>query len=96
MTLYTYRWRTACNGTMEARYHGQRCIVVARGKLNSALVEFESGERAVISRNALRRAEPLPPPSVEVRQLTWLDNDTTPRHDATHRQPRGTVGEGGR
>lgn len=35
---------------------GQRCRVLARGTMNSALVEFEDGFRAVTSRNGLRRA----------------------------------------
>lgn len=35
---------------------GQRCRIVARGKLNSVLVEFEDGWRVVTSRYAVRRA----------------------------------------
>lgn len=35
---------------------GQRCRVLARGTMNSALVEFEDGYRVVTSRNGLRRA----------------------------------------
>lgn len=35
---------------------GDRCKVIARGSMNSALIEFEDGEQAVVSRNALRRA----------------------------------------
>ncbi len=33
---------------------GQRCRVLVRGGMNSALVEFEDGYRVVTSRNALR------------------------------------------
>ena len=33
----------------------RHCRILARGKLSSALVEFENGQREVISRNALRR-----------------------------------------
>lgn len=42
---------------------GQRCDVLARGKMNSCLVKFEDGFTAVTSRNALRRADrsPFPP-----------------------------------
>lgn len=36
---------------------GQPCRVLVRGKMNSALIEFEDGFRAVVSRNALRRAK---------------------------------------
>jgi hypothetical protein len=35
---------------------GQRCRVLARGSMNSALLEFEDGFRTVASRNGLRRA----------------------------------------
>ena len=35
---------------------GERCAVLARGGMNSALVEFEDGYRVVTSRNGLRRA----------------------------------------
>lgn len=35
---------------------GVRCRVLVRGKMNSCLVEFEDGFKAVTSRNALRRA----------------------------------------
>lgn len=49
--VYVYRW---------ARYmpwKGRRCRVLARGRLNSALIEFtDNGQRAIVSRNALRRA----------------------------------------
>jgi len=31
------------------------CRVICRGRMNSALVEFENGQREIISRNALRR-----------------------------------------
>jgi len=33
----------------------QRLRVLARGKMNSALVEFEDGYQAIVSRNAYRR-----------------------------------------
>lgn len=35
--------------------HGQPCRVLARGRLNSILVEFEDGFRVVTSRFAVRR-----------------------------------------
>ena len=34
---------------------GQACRVICRGKMNSALVEFEDGFKMVTSRNALRK-----------------------------------------
>jgi len=35
---------------------GHRCAVLARGKMNSILVELEDGYRVVTSRYAVRRA----------------------------------------
>lgn len=35
---------------------GERCAVIARGAMNSALIEFEDGFRVVTSRSGLRRA----------------------------------------
>ena len=52
MTRYRYCWR---NNSKRAELYGRICTVLARGSLNSALVEFENGQREVISRNALRR-----------------------------------------
>lgn len=49
---YIYRWK---NNPKRAKMCGCRCRVLARGRLNSALVEFENGQREVISWNALRR-----------------------------------------
>jgi len=34
---------------------GQRCKVLARGKMNSILVEFEDGFRVITSRYAVRK-----------------------------------------
>lgn len=38
--------------------HGQRLRVLARGAMNSALVEFEDGVRHIVSRNAYRKLKP--------------------------------------
>lgn len=48
---HRYRWR---------KYHrwdlyGQYCRIVARGSLNSLLVEFQDGQRHVVSRFAVRK-----------------------------------------
>jgi hypothetical protein len=52
---YVYSWGPRGNlpGAMDRK--GQRCRVLARSAMNSALVEFEDGYQAVVSRNALRR-----------------------------------------
>jgi len=35
---------------------GQRCRILARGTMNSALIEFEDGVRHVVSRFAVRKS----------------------------------------
>lgn len=35
--------------------HGKRCRIVARGAMNSRMVEFEDGALHIVSGNALRR-----------------------------------------
>lgn len=35
---------------------GERCRILARGTMNSALIEFEDGVRHVVSRFAVRKA----------------------------------------
>lgn len=49
---YRYTW---ANNPKRAELKGRRCRVLARGKLNSALIEFENGQREVVSRRTLRR-----------------------------------------
>jgi hypothetical protein len=36
---------------------GRRCRLIARGTMNSRLVEFEDGTRHVVSGNALRKVK---------------------------------------
>ncbi|MBS0187093.1 MAG: hypothetical protein JSS51_03430 [Planctomycetes bacterium] len=48
---HVYRWKKF--GT---RFTGRRCRVLARGAMNSVLVEFDNGEKTVCSRYAVRRA----------------------------------------
>lgn len=49
--LYLFRW-----GKYRPDLNGKLCRVLARGTMNSALVQFVSGEKVVVSRNALRKA----------------------------------------
>ena len=52
--LYIYYWK---GNPKRASLKGRTCCVLARGSMNSALVEFcDNGQREVVSRNALRRA----------------------------------------
>lgn len=48
-----FAWK---NNPRRAELYRRRCRVVARGTMNSVLVEFENGERVVTSRNAVRKA----------------------------------------
>lgn len=48
-----YRWKK-----YRPELCGRRCRLLARGGMNSALVEFEDGTRHVVSRNALRKVKP--------------------------------------
>ncbi len=52
-SIYLYAWR---NNNRRRLLYGRTCQVICRGTMNSALVEFvDTGEREVVSRNALRR-----------------------------------------
>ena len=50
---YVYAWK---NNSKRLTLYGRRFRVIHRGRQNSALVEFEDGQREVISRNAIRKA----------------------------------------
>ena len=49
---YIYGWK---NNVKRQALYGKKCHVLMRGRMNSALVEFENGQKEIISRNALRR-----------------------------------------
>jgi hypothetical protein len=58
MTLYVWRVRTR----FPERF-GSLCLVLARGRMNSALVEFVAdGFRCITSRNYMRRSSGGPKP----------------------------------
>ena len=52
---YVYGWK---NNSKRLTLYGRRFRVIHRGRQNSALVEFEDGQREVISRNAIRKVMP--------------------------------------
>lgn len=52
--VYRNRLRVLWGGK-DSPLFGRRCRIVARGAMNNRLVEFENGERHVVSGNALRR-----------------------------------------
>jgi hypothetical protein len=48
-----YRWR---NNDRRRHLYGRRCRVLAKGStMNSCLVEFENGQRHIVSWRALRK-----------------------------------------
>lgn len=50
---YIYCWG---NNEKRATMKGRECIVIARGKMNSCLIEFtDNGQREVTSRNSVRK-----------------------------------------
>lgn len=53
---YFWAWGESAHRVFDRPRKGDRCRVVCRGSMNSALVEFEDGYRVVTSRNGLRRA----------------------------------------
>jgi len=57
---YRYAWapRFRVPGMPVLDRKGAVCRLIARGAMNSALVEFEDGAVHVVSRNALRRIIP--------------------------------------
>lgn len=49
---YVYVW---ANNPKRQTLKGRRCRILQRLALNSAVVQFENGQREVVSRNALRK-----------------------------------------
>ena len=52
MFEFFYAWR---NNEKRQTLYKRACRVVARGRMNSCLIEFENGQREVVSRNAVKR-----------------------------------------
>jgi len=51
MNEYVYSWG---NNPKRKTMRGRIFKLIARGNRNSALIEFENGQREIISRNAMR------------------------------------------
>lgn len=49
-STHYYRWRKYLPAL-----HGQRCRILARGRFNARLVEFEDGTKHIVSGWALRK-----------------------------------------
>ena len=57
LSEYPLVWTWKAGGLRTLDRAGDRCRILARGRMNSVLIEFKDGERAVVSGNGLRRAE---------------------------------------
>ena len=51
---YTHRFAWG-NNPKRATLKGRLCRILATGKKNSVMVEFEGGQREIVSRRALRK-----------------------------------------
>jgi len=51
---YIYGWK---NNAKRRALYGRPCWALAWGKMNSVLVEFEDGNKEVISRRAIKNPE---------------------------------------
>lgn len=49
---YRYAWK---NNEVRASFYGLRCFVLARGTMNSCLLQFEDGRKLITSRNSIRK-----------------------------------------
>lgn len=50
---YLFNW---ANNSKRATMKGRECIVLARGKMNSILIEFcDNKQKEIVSRNSLKR-----------------------------------------
>jgi hypothetical protein len=51
---YFFPWK---NNSKRAQLYGRKFRILATGKMNSALVEFENGQMECISKNAIRKVK---------------------------------------
>ncbi len=53
--IYYYAWK---NNPKRLTLYLRECKVIARGRMNSCLIEFETGQKECVSRNSIRRKWP--------------------------------------
>jgi hypothetical protein len=53
VSTHVYTWG---NNPKRETMKGRRCRVIVQGKKNSCLIEFENGQREIVSRYAVRPA----------------------------------------
>jgi hypothetical protein len=52
--IYYYAWR---NNVKRETMYGRRFLILCRGTMNSAMVQFENGQIEIMSRNAIRKVK---------------------------------------
>ena len=60
-----FAWK---NNDWREKHYRQPCRVAAYGRMNSILVVFETGEKAVTSRNAVRPGKPPEPKPAKTKR----------------------------
>lgn len=84
---YIYGWK---NNPKRQSLYGKRCKALARGKKNSVLVEFENGDKEVVSRNALRKPTQSFKGNLKYWSLVaWLLKDELGKKSTKPIQPSG-------
>ena len=73
--MFEYMWRVKTRLPERFMTH---CRVLARGRLNSCLVEFEDGFRVVTSRNYLVRRETQEKRAAKVKRKITVDPSYIP------------------
>ena len=52
--VYSWKLKTLW-GETGSPFYGRACKIIARGAMNSRMIQFENGELAIVSGNSLRR-----------------------------------------
>jgi hypothetical protein len=70
-TVYRYAWK---NNVKRAALYGRLCRVLARGRMNSIMIEFlDNGQREITSRNAVRPRDVTAPGGPQLEMFQALD-----------------------
>ena len=74
-----YAWK---NNSKRATMYRRQCRVIARGSMNSVLIEFENGQHEIVSRNAVRKVTDTPPGTQQ--EHTSLTSDSCAGKSVPH------------
>ena len=51
---YIYLWG---NNPKRKTMKGRECIILTRGRMNSIMIQFDNGQREIVSRRSIRRVK---------------------------------------